>query len=229
MRKVNSIILVSVCISLFACMGGKTSAAAGKVPTARAVLENMQNALSEMAAAEFEFGFKAFNESGAVLADESGSFVAQGECFRLTTGAVEVFCDGKTKWVYDVNNGEITVFPHDPMSADPAENPFAALKNADADKYTFRRGVEARQSDGHLLYSFSMVSKDSKASYTELGISVDASTWLPADVQYVSRNGDVYSLHVISAMPTDRKGMEYFVPSADLLEDPDIWVTDMRQ
>lgn len=227
MKKRSTVILECV-LALLLFMSGTVLHAAGKVPAAKDVLNNMQRVLSGMETAEFTFSFKAYGESGDLVADESGNFVAQGDCFRLASGSVEVYCDGRAKWIYDKENTEITVFPHDSLSSDPAENPFAALVRTDPALYSFRGGVDVTDRDGVRIYSFTMVPKDNRAPYREICISVDASTWLPAEAGYVGRGGDVYELHIGRVKSVQRKNHDFFVPSEELLDNPDVYVTDMR-
>ena len=96
------------------------------------VLASMQEALKGLGTSDFAFSFQAFGQDGALLGDESGHFVAQGEAFKLSTGSVTVFCDGQVKWIYDMVNEEVTIFPHDVTSVDPAENPFAVLSGGES-------------------------------------------------------------------------------------------------
>ena len=141
--------------------------AQGRAPQPKEVLTSMQDALKGLGTADFEFSFQAFGQDGAVLGDERGHFVAQGEAFKLSTGSVTVFCDGQVKWIYDMVNEEVTIFPHDVTSVDPAENPFAVLEKADASMYSFKGGTEnGKAEDGRALYTIDMVPKDKKLSFT---------------------------------------------------------------
>ena len=193
--------------------------AQGRAPQPKEVLTSMQDALKGLGTADFEFSFQAFGQDGAVLGDERGHFVAQGEAFKLSTGSVTVFCDGQ----------EVTIFPHDVTSVDPAENPFAVLEKADASMYSFKGGTEnGKAEDGRALYTIDMVPKDKKLSFTSLRITVSADTFLPVAVTYMSRTGDRYELQIISVNSVETKPSDFFVPSQELMDNPGIYITDMR-
>ena len=163
------------------------------------------------------------------MGDERGHFVAQGEAFKLSTGSVTVFCDGQTKWIYDTVNEEVTIFPHDVASVDPAENPFAVLSKADASMYSFKGGTDTdKAGDGSVQYVINMVPKDKGLSFTSLRIAVTADTFLPCAVTYASRTGDRYELQIVSVGSVEARPSEYFVPSKELMDNPDIYITDMR-
>lgn len=221
MRKI--VCIFSVMLSVFF-----TVSAQGRVPQPKAVLASMQEALGRLGTADFAFTFKAVSSEGEVLGDESGHFVAQGEAFRLTTDIMTVFCDGKTKWIYDTVNEEITVFPHDTASVDPAENPFAVLSKADASLYSFKGGVDVEDGDNSTLYTIRMSPKDKDEAFTELEITVTPDTFLPVAVEYTSRNADLYSLRILSVKSVSAMPADYFAPSQELLDDPDVYITDMR-
>ena len=128
--------------------GVSAQGSAGRVPQPKELLGQMRQALDALGAAEFGFEFRAFgfefravSQSGELLGEETGTFTAQGESFRLEGSVLTVYCDGVTKWIYDEGAQEITVFPHDTASTDPAENPFAVLRRADPGDYTFRGAV----------------------------------------------------------------------------------------
>ncbi|HIZ85909.1 MAG TPA: outer membrane lipoprotein carrier protein LolA [Candidatus Coprenecus stercoravium] len=206
-----------------------TAAAQSRIPQPKEVLSSIQKALQGLGTADFEFSFQAFGQDGTVLGDENGHFVGQGDAFRLSTDVMTVFCDGHTKWIYNTVNEEVTIFPHDVSSVDPAENPFAVLSKADASAYSFKGGTDADKAEaGALVYTVNMVPKDKEQSFTSLRITVNADTFLPRAVIYNSRTGDRYELVIVSAASVEAKPGEFFRPSQELMDNPEIYITDMR-
>ena len=202
---------------LLQVQGVSAQASAGRVPQPKELLGQMRQALDALGAAEFGFEFRAVSRSGELLGEETGTFTAQGESFRLEGSVLTVYCDGVTKWIYDEGAQEITVFPHDTASTDPAENPFAVLRKADPDDYAFRGAVRrVNGPDGHAAWLLVMASK------------VSQRTLLPVKIVYESRNGDRYDLSVLSVKGLgELSGTEFSVPES-LMEDPDIYITDLR-
>ena len=214
---------------LLQVQGVSAQASSGRVPQPKELLGQMRQAVDALGAAEFGFEFRAVSQSGELLGEETGTFTAQGESFRLEGSVLAVYCDGVTKWIYDEGAQEITVFPHDTASTDPAENPFAVLRKADPDDYTFRGAVRrVNGPDGQAAWLLVMASKDRNAAYTLIEFTVSQRTLLPVKIVYESRNGDRYDLSVLSVKGLGTLPQSEFVPSAALLEDPDIYITDMR-
>ena len=127
-----------LCLLLQGQRAAAQVASGSRAPKPEELLDRMRQALDALGAAEFTFEFRAENGAGDLLGEESGRFIAQGECFRLEGSVLTVYCDGVSKWIYDEGAQEITVFPHDTASTDPAENPFAVLRKARPGDYTFR-------------------------------------------------------------------------------------------
>jgi outer membrane lipoprotein-sorting protein len=133
MRKFNrhSFIIMSIfclCLLLQGQRAAAQVASGSRAPKPEELLDRMRQALDALGAAEFTFEFRAENGAGDLLGEESGRFIAQGECFRLEGSVLTVYCDGVSKWIYDEGAQEITVFPHDTASTDPAENPLSCAR-----------------------------------------------------------------------------------------------------
>ena len=103
------------------------------------------------------------------------------------------------------------------------------LIKADASMYSFKGGTDTdKAGDGSVQYVINMVPKDKELSFTSLRITVTADTFLPCAVVYMSRTGDRYNLSIVSVSRADARPEEFFRPSPELMDDPDIYITDMR-
>lgn len=235
MRKFNrhSFIIMSIfclCLLLQGQRAAAQVASGSRAPKPEELLDRMRQALDALGAAEFTFEFRAENGAGDLLGEESGRFIAQGECFRLEGSVLTVYCDGVSKWIYDEGAQEITVFPHDTASTDPAENPFAVLRKARPGDYTFRGQVRgtAAPVDGQGAWQLSMASKDRNAAYILIEFTISQKTLLPVSIVYESRNGDKYDLRILSARGLGALAQEEWTPPESLLENPDVYITDFR-
>lgn len=205
-----------------------SSAAWGQKISPKEMAENMKSALSKGESVEFTFSFMSKDPAGKTIAEEEGTFIAQGDCFRMNTDALEIFCDGKAKWLYDKTNEEITIFPHDPSTIEIAESPFAVLGMIDAEKFIFRPGAKSVEYSGRKLQSFTIVPKDKNVSYSEVTVSLDPDSWYPVLLEYKSIGGDRYILDISGIVMGKARNDSFYVPSPDLMDNPDIYVSDMR-
>ena len=234
MRKFNSHTILTAVALLCLCIllqerTASAQSSGGRVPQARELLSQMRQAVDALGAAEFGFEFRAENQAGELLGEEAGTFMAEGDSFRLEGSVLTVYCDGETKWIYDEGAQEITVLPHDTATTDPAENPFAVLRKAAPDDYTFRGAVrKVDAADGQPAWQLVMASKDRNAAYTQIEFTVSQRTLLPLRIVYGSRSGDRYDLRVLSVRSLGSLSGAEFTPPDSLMDDPDIYITDLR-
>ena len=222
--------VVLFCMSVSVSVTGVCAAEQGdRIPRPEELLGRMRKALDALGPAQFAFEFRAGNQAGEELGEEAGTFTAQGECFRLEGSVLTVYCDGVTKWIYDRDAQEITIFPHDTASTDPAENPFAVLRKADPEDYSFRGAVrKVDAADGQAAWLMVMAPKDRNAAYTLIEFTVSRQTMLPVAVSYRSRNGDIYDLKILSVRGLGALSRSDFIPPEILTGNPDIYITDLR-
>lgn len=199
-----------------------------KLPSAKFVVANMQESLKNGGTMKFEFVFRAENSEGKMIEETEGTFVAENESFKMNTPALEMYCDGVSKWLYDIINEEVTIFPHDPNTIEIAENPFSVLSKITSEEYSFRSGVKELQEKGVKSYRIVIVPKDKSLSYSELVLTVSSMTWLPSVMEYMSVSGDRYVLKITNAVSVPAKGTGYFTPSEELLGREDVYITDLR-
>lgn len=223
--KIGKIKIIFALVLAFAAVCPATGQ--GKL-TAPQVVAIMQQVLKNSGTMEFGFVFRAENSKGELINETDGTFVAEGECFKMNTPDLEMYCDGASKWLYDMLNDEITIFPHDPNTVEIAENPFAVLNRITPEAYTFRSGVKVMQDKGVTSYRVVMAPKDKSLSYSELAMTVNGTAWLPSEMEYQSVTGDRYIVKINRSGKVPVKGKDYFTPSEELLSNPDIYITDLR-
>ncbi len=220
------LIAIALCIPML-CVPDNVSAQKKNLK-ATELYENIKQKLSDMNAAKFTFTFSAADRDQALLAKVDGMFIGEGNRFKLTTSAMEVYCDGEVKWIYNPVYKELIIFPHDAASTDIAENPFAVLSTADARSFDFTDKAERGFIDKQAVSIISMRPKDKNASYTSVRIAISDKNSLPASIEYTTINGDTYSVFILSATEVPSSPASFYAPSSELLNDPDIYITDMR-
>lgn len=181
------------------------------------VITSMKSHLNALGCVYVTFSFEAKNASGELIASEKGSFTAEGEMFCMKITSAEIFCDGSSKWIYDKNNEEVTIFPHDASIIDFLENPFSALRKMDISKYNLQMKT---------MGTVVMKPQDKDADYNKLVIDVNMTTSLPASISFENKSGDVYRALLSSIKSVPSSGAESFVPSEKILKSA--LVTDMR-
>ncbi len=201
---------------------------AQKRASAVALYEDVHQTLSDMTAAKFTFTFSAIDSEQELLAKLDGEFIGEGNRFKLITPAMEVYCDGETKWIYDSFGDELMIFPHDAASTDIAENPFAVLSNTGSQSFEFMEKVEAGIISDLPVRIITMTSKDQAAAYKSVRIAISETTHLPISIEYISTSDDTYLVLILSTTEIPSSPASFYTPSEELLDNPDIYITDMR-
>lgn len=211
--------VISSVAALFMCMGLMASV------TATEALLRMQGALSSIGPAEITFYFKAYGSPQDDQASLSGTYFVQGDCFRLETSEVKVYCDATAKWIEDIYAGEMVVMPHDPASTDITEDPFGVLLRLEPDSYSIKYGKSSGPVDGGGLY---LVLKplDKEAGYSSIELYLSREDYMPYRIIYYNRNGNVYQADITGIRPAGTLDPGMFAPADSLLET--LYVTDLR-
>lgn len=185
------------------------------------ILSKSSEVISAMECVETSFTFSAYKATGELVGENEGLFVSQGDSFLVLTAMLEVYCDGKNKWIYDKESREITIINHDPNLSDITENPFSVFKNADV-IYDYV-GKPKRDGENWLIQ---MKPKDKKINYSIVELTVKVSDSTPVSIKYTTKSGDVYYAAIKDFKAAECKADSFFIIDLNSLED--VIVTDLR-
>ena len=217
-----SILVMALILSSAFC-GYANSQSKSKV-----VVEKMKEALVDLVSAEVFFNYELVSSTGMSQGGNAGFFVVQGDAYNMSIDSYSVYCDGSTKWVHDLDNNEITIFPYDGKDVSFLENPMTILKNFNAADYRIPERIEVVGSGKNSCYKLVVADKKKDEVFKQIIIYVSVSDFLPRKIDFTGRNGDRYVLDINSIVSVAEKSIEFFSPDKSLLEDPEVYVTDMR-
>jgi outer membrane lipoprotein-sorting protein len=125
----------------------------------------------------------------------------------VLTAKVEVYCDGATKWVYNVDADEVMLFPAT-EAYDITDNPLLYIQQH-VDNFKYKPTVQRKVEQGKAVIHLDMFPKDKNTAYISIGLTVDATTYYPVAIQYRLKDGQRYTINVstfdnkVSAKNTD--------------------------
>lgn len=105
MKKILSLLLIAATFISF-----QTYAQDAK---AKAVLDKLSAKVKTMASLKANFVFTMNDAKGAVKGKKSGTFLMQGNKFKVDMTGQQIICDGRTLWTYLVSNKEVQVSDYD--------------------------------------------------------------------------------------------------------------------
>ncbi|MFA6334595.1 MAG: outer membrane lipoprotein carrier protein LolA [Bacteroidales bacterium] len=133
----------------------------------------------------------AFEMNFSMVLDGSkieGVVQSQKESFKLTNSQLELYCDGVTKWVYNIDNKELTIMTNDPSQTDLTENPLAFLSSLEKG-YNYSDKARSGSAGGKPIWLIELKPLNKRLAYTSITIGIEKGTLRPVSVQYLSKNG----------------------------------------
>ncbi len=190
------------------------------------LLDKMTERIGHFQCTKIYFNFEAADSKGAVIVRQTGVFYGQSEFFRMKSSDVEIYCDGVSKWVYDINGGELTILPHNPKSRDITENPFDVISKNNFKNYSYSKPPKKLNFGGKSTYSVVLLPMSKGEKYERIELILSASDYLPVAINYVSKKGDKYSVKISSINGVEAKESGYFIPESSIFDSA--VVTDLR-
>ena len=205
-ERLNFKSLVSLCFLFAATLFGFTSAQASN-KTADILLALSQNIKSAPSISmDFEMivsNPKVKSSSTGISSNNdsySGSVLAAGDSYKLVNPQFELYCDGRSKWMVNHSEKEITVFQHDASQMDIVENPLgfftSVSKGYDYSERSKREVVKNihSQINGKEVWIINLKPKSTRAPYKTIKLGIDPATNQPLLVTYTSKDGSVYTI-----------------------------------
>jgi hypothetical protein len=172
------------------------------------LLRKMTEAIKENAAVELKFEMVATVAGSATPDAFKGTVQAQGNAFRLINPHVELFCDGKSKWILNVDAGELTIFPNDTTQKDLVENPVGFLTSLGEPDSGYK--FPEKPKDGPVwIIELTPVSK--RTAYKNVIVGINKITNLPVSIEYNGKDGSNYKVVITSFKSVPAWALSNFV------------------
>lgn len=152
---------------------------------------------------------------------KSGYVKVKKSKYRIVFSDQELFCDGKTVWVYLKNNQEVNVSDFDPNESLSIDRVFALYDkgmNSRLDKPEVIGGLNTQK--------ISLFPRDAKTEYIRIEVWINPATDLVHRFKLINRNGTTYQ-YDISGIKTNT-----LVPDSEFVFDaqkyPKVNIVDLR-
>ncbi|MDR1406160.1 MAG: outer membrane lipoprotein carrier protein LolA [Prevotellaceae bacterium] len=149
---------------------------------------------------EMAFTLTFENPAKGIIQRYEGTFLCHGNKYRLLTGTLDVYCDGRNKWICNSETSEVIIqyVPDDETSADITDHPLKFLTMYQKD-FTYSRKTTGTE-DGKTLAGITFVPKNKNAAYTSVILTLEEATANPHAIKYLSKNGS-YTLRITRITP----------------------------
>jgi outer membrane lipoprotein-sorting protein len=186
------------------------------------IISKVSGIINSIECVEINFSFTAKDGKGELIGEQIGVFISQGDMFMVKAPQIDIYCDGKSKWIYDKDNGEITIIGNDSSVTDITENPFNIFKTFDT-VFNFP-SKPSDEKDG--CRTIIMTPKEKKINYSSVEIVVKMETYMPVSIKYTSKDGQTYFAQIDTITKISPKEKSFFTINIDSYID--VIVTDLR-
>ncbi|MDR1199704.1 MAG: outer membrane lipoprotein carrier protein LolA [Prevotellaceae bacterium] len=194
---------------------------------ARKILDAMTRKINSYTSVSIDFNIVHEDNQNKITDTENGRIVAKGKDFskfKVTMTDSEVYCDGKTKWLYMKDVDEINITSADFDSEEMNDNPvkFFTVDRQDM-KYSHKKTFIENQRE---LDEIDFYPKDRNAAYSIIRLHIEKTTNHPLSIKYFGKDGNSYIINVDKITPNlmiDDKIFDF-----DTAKYPNAEIVDLR-
>lgn len=214
MKKILSLFLIAATVV--------TTTAQAQDAKAKAVLDKLSTKVKGMTSLKANFVFTMNDAKGASKGSKSGSFMMQGNKFRVNMTGQQLICDGRTMWTYLVNDKEVQVSNYDAngQSISPAKL-FSGSYTKEY-KYAY---VGAKTIAGKSVDVIDLTPVSAK-SFKKLTLYVDKTTSMVNGGIMYDKSGSSYGYTISGVTPNAKVAATDF--SFNEKANPGVEVIDLR-
>jgi outer membrane lipoprotein-sorting protein len=214
MKKILSLLLIA---TTFISFQSQAQDAKAKV-----VLDKLSAKVKTMTSLKANFVFTMNDAKGASKGKKSGTFLMQGNKFKVDMTGQQIICDGRTLWTYLVANKEVQVSDYDAnsQSISPAKL-FSGSYTRDY-KYTYGG---AKTVAGKAVDVIELTPVNGK-SFKKILLYVDQKTSMVNGGIMYDKSGSSYGYTISGVIPNAKVSAADFM--FDAKKNPGVEVVDLR-
>jgi outer membrane lipoprotein carrier protein len=223
MMKVFSL-LMFLFISVFGFSQAQMLKASDSDPKAKKLLDALKKDYNSYKS--IEVGFELIIElSGQAKETQSGKLIQQGEKYYVSLADQEIFCDGKSVWLYLKSMKEAQLNNAESGISEDFVSPKDMLRMYENGKYAYAITGEVVE-NGTNVTQIEFKPLDKKSPYSKLRLSVNKKTNKASSLKIFSKDGSRYTLNVKNIMPNKAYTADVFVFNTKKY--PGVRVEDLR-
>ncbi|MDR2556432.1 MAG: outer membrane lipoprotein carrier protein LolA [Bacteroidales bacterium] len=185
-------------------------------PRANAILQKARKNLLAAKNIQIEFSYTEKNKEQKAL------LLAAGNNYLLKMPEQEIYCDGKTLYIYDIKANEVNIYTYSPEKDD--FNPLSSIK--DYEKRFRAKYIREETFKGLKCDIIDLVPLDGRTAYYRLRFHINKTTLLPERFESDFKNSDNYIFTVLSLKTNIQIDANAF--TFDSKKHPNILENDMR-
>lgn len=191
---------------------------------AKEVLDRLSEKTRSYSTITAEFSISIDNKKDKVKDTQYGKMLLKGSMFKILMKANDIYSNGRVRWTYVKEAGEVNLQNVNPNDPSILNNP-AKLFNAYVTDFKYRyKGV--KKDGGVKVQEVALFPKDLRAAYSQVRLMVDMGTGMPKTVIYIGKDGVTYTVRFSRITPNSPMSNAEFVFNTKA--HPGVEVIDMR-
>ncbi|MBP9019130.1 MAG: outer membrane lipoprotein carrier protein LolA [Bacteroidales bacterium] len=183
------------------------------------IINQFRSQLSQLPAFEMSFSM---NYDGQVSV---GTVQAQKDFYRMDNKDLSLYCDGDSKWIYNVANNEVIILKNDLSQVDLLENPLAFFYSL-GKGYSYPEKVKSSNVNKVPVWVVDLFPINKRLGYSKISLMVDKRNYSPVRIVYVMKSGEVVTVDITSFSEKKPWGKDHF--RFDTAKHNGLRVSDMR-
>ena len=160
-------------------------------PRAKAILDRLKKNFEKNRSSEVSFDL-IIELVGQKQEKQKGKFIQSGKKFYATSNDQEIFCDGKTVWMYMKDANEVQVNTFDPNATDELMTPQRIIKMYETGEYMY--AITGEETIGNKkLTNIEFKPKNKNSEYSKIRLGIDK-TDNPDYIKVFSKNSSTFTL-----------------------------------
>lgn len=193
-------------------------------PKAKKMLDALKKDYNSYKTIEVNFDL-VLELTGQSKETQSGKLIQQGEKYYVSISDQEIFCDGKSLWLYLKSMKEVQLNNAENGMSEDFVSPKDMLRMYENGQYAYAITGEVVE-NGTNVTQIEFKPLDKKSPYTKLRLSVNTKTNKAHSLKIFSKDGSRYTLNLKNMIPNKTYTPDVFVFNAKKY--PGVKVEDLR-
>jgi outer membrane lipoprotein carrier protein len=194
-------------------------------PRAKRILEKMKKEFDSYGSVEIVFDLE-LELPNQPKETQKGRVLQDGNKFVVLLADQEIYCDGKSVWLYLKSNNEVQINSFDPNDKDGFMTPRDMLYLYEKGEFAYAVVGESKPKPGVVGTDIEFKPLDTKSEYSKFRLSVDEKSNKMLSLKVFSKDGSRYTLQLHEVLPNKKFTASQFV--FDSGKHKGIYIEDLR-
>lgn len=178
-------------------------------PKAKVILDKLKKTLDSYNSVEMRFTLtmEVPKQSPEI---QKGILIQSGKKFQVKMDQQEVYCDGKTTWIYFKKNKQVQVTDYDEKAGGAFLSPKQLLNMYDTGNYVYAV-LEERSEKGASIVDIEFKPLDLKSEFSKMRLTVNKTQNKVVSLRVFSKDGSRYTLQLDSLLENKKYDAAVFV------------------